>query len=212
MLIQKFTFNMFGVNTYIVWDPNTRNAAIIDPGMVDDAERSQIDSFIADNQLHVTHLINTHFHIDHAFGDGYVRTKYGVKVQGHDSDAFLGENTQAQARLFGLDMSSSPVQVEIHLADGDTILIGDEPLKVIHVPGHSPGSIVLYAPQSHFLIAGDVIFKNSIGRTDLAGGNHTDLLNNINRKVLSLPPDTVIYPGHGPSTTVGDEITYNPYL
>lgn len=212
MLIQQFTFNMFGVNSYIVWDPTTRNAAIIDPGMVNDAERLQIDSFIADRKLNVIHLINTHLHIDHVFGDEYVRSKYGIKVQGHDSDAFLGENTRVQAHLLGLDMSSSPVQVEVHLADGDTIMIGDEPLKVIHVPGHSPGSIVLYAPQSHFMIAGDVIFKNSIGRTDLAGGNHTDLLNNINRKVLSLPPDTVIYPGHGPSTTVGDEITYNPYL
>lgn len=210
--IKQFTFNMFEVHTYVVWDPDTLEAAIIDPGMISGREIKQLDDFIADYGLRVTHLINTHLHIDHAIGDGYVRNKYGVPVEGHIDDGFLGENLPAQAQMFGLDVEAGEVSIDINLKEGELVMVGREALKVIHVPGHSRGSIVLYSPEAHFLIGGDVIFKNSIGRTDLPGGSHTALLENINSKILSLPPETIIYPGHGPTTSVGEEATYNPFI
>ena len=203
---------MFEVHTYVVYEPTTREAAIIDPGMISGSEVKQLDDFIAHNQLTVKHLINTHLHIDHALGDGYVRNKYGVQVKGHIDDGFLGENLPSQAAMFGLGVEANEISIEINLKEGEMGMLGDESVLVIHVPGHSPGSIVLYSPANHFLIGGDVIFKNSIGRTDLPGGSQRALLENINKKILSLPPETVIYPGHGPATTVGEESTYNPFL
>lgn len=212
LYVKQFTFNMFEVHTYVVYEPTTLEAAIIDPGMINGNEIKELDEFIATNHLTVKHLINTHLHIDHALGDGYVRNKYGVQVKGHIDDGFLGENIPSQASMFGLDIDAGEISVEINLKEGETVMIGNEGLRIIHVPGHSPGSIVLYSPANHFLIGGDVIFKNSIGRTDLPGGSQRALLDNINKKILTLPPQTVIYPGHGPVTTVGDESTYNPFL
>lgn len=212
MKIKQFSFNMFSVNTYIVWDDATLMAAIIDPGMIEPSEIYVIDEFITRNGLKIAHLINTHLHLDHTFGDRHIMNRYGVEIEAHQSDAFLGRNIPAQARAFGIDVDVTPIEIEHHLAEGDVIAIGNETLKVLHVPGHSPGSIILYAPQSAFLIAGDVIFRNSIGRTDLAGGNGPELINGITSKILTLPPETVIYPGHGPATTVGYEANHNPYL
>ncbi len=212
LYVKQFTFNMFEVHTYVVYDPDTLETAIIDPGMISGDEIKQLDDFIAINSLTVKHLINTHLHIDHALGDGYVRSRYGVPVKGHIDDGFLGENIPSQAAMFGLDMQAGEVSVEINLREGELVMIGSDSLKVIHVPGHSPGSIVLYSQSSHFLIGGDVIFKGSIGRTDLPGGNQRALLENINSKILSLPPQTVIFPGHGPITTVGEESTTNPFF
>lgn len=212
MKIQKFTFNMFGVNTYILWDEASHEAAIVDPGMIDEAEERVLDDFIKRNNLKITHLINTHMHLDHTFGDRHIQKQYGVKIEGHQSDDFLGENLPAQARSFGIGQEVTPIEIEHNLHEGDKIKIGDEELEVLHVPGHSPGSLVLYAPKSGFLLAGDVIFKNSIGRTDLAGGNGPELIDGIQSKIMTLPPDTIVYPGHGPSTTIGSEATFNPYL
>lgn len=212
MKIQKFTFNMFGVNTYVLWDEATREAAVVDPGMIDEAEERVLDGFINLNKLKVTHLINTHMHLDHTFGDNHIKKLYGVGVEGHQSDDFLGENLPAQARAFGIGQEVSPIEIEHNLHEGDKIMLGNEALEVLHVPGHSPGSLVLYAPESGFLLAGDVIFKNSIGRTDLAGGNAPELIDGIESKILTLPPETVVHPGHGPSTTIGSEATFNPYL
>lgn len=212
MKIQQFTFNMFGVNTYILWDETSHEAAIIDPGMIDVAEERLLDNFIERNNLKITHLINTHLHLDHAFGDRHIKNLYRIEIEAHQSDDFLGKNIPAQARAFGIGQETTPVEIERNLCEGDKIMIGDEALEVLHVPGHSPGSIVLYAPKSGFLIAGDVIFKNSIGRTDLAGGNGPELISGIQSKIMTLPPDTIIYPGHGPSTTIEAEATFNPYL
>lgn len=212
MKIRQFTFNMFGVNTYILWDEVSHEAAVIDPGMIDEAEGHLLDEFIDRNNLKITHLINTHLHLDHTFGDQHIKNRYGVEIEAHQSDDFLGKNIPAQARAFGIGQEVTPVKIERNLHEGDKIMIGDEALEVLHVPGHSPGSIVLYAPKSGFLIAGDVIFRNSIGRTDLAGGNGPELIDGIKSKIMTLPPDTIIYPGHGPGTTVGAEATFNPYL
>lgn len=212
MKIKSFTFNMFGVNTYVLWNETTNEAAIVDPGMINEAEERVLDDFIDNNHLKVTHLINTHLHIDHTFGDRHIKERYGVQVEGHQNDDFLGENIPAQARAFGIGNEVAPVEIDKILHEGEKINLGDESIEVLHVPGHSPGSLVLYVPTSGFLIAGDVLFKNSIGRTDLAGGNGPELINGIESKIMTLPPETIVYPGHGPATTVGDEATFNPYL
>lgn len=212
MNIKSFIFNMFGVNTYLMWDDASREVAIIDPGMITPAEKCLIDSFIQENNLTPKYLINTHFHIDHTFGIDHIKTKYNLPVMGNVEDEFLSENIDSQARLFGLPAISQSIKIEQHINDGDTITIGNELIKLIHVPGHSPGSIVIYAPQSGFIISGDVLFKNSIGRTDLAKGNYQQLISGITKKLLSLPKETIVYPGHGLSTTIDDEIQYNPYI
>ena len=210
--IKTFTFNMFGVNTYIVWNPDTREAAIIDPGMINEDEQLALDRFIKNNDLTVKQLINTHMHVDHIFGDIYVKNKYGVDVQACPDDSFLGERAAAQCRMFGLPESISMVTIDHKLQHGDTIEIGGEKVEVLGVPGHSPGSIVLYFPQSKWAITGDVIFKSSIGRTDLVGGNHHQLIDGIRHKVLTLPGDTIVYPGHGDPTTIDREERHNPFV
>lgn len=212
MKVKDFTFNMFGVNTYVLWNTDTLEAAVVDPGMISQDEEHAIADFIKLNGLGVVHLVNTHLHIDHTFGEEFIRDNYGVKVEANRADSFLGEARQAQARMFGLNLSPLPLSIDVELNDGDKIFLGDECLEVMTVPGHSPGSIVLYAPQSGFVLTGDVLFKQSIGRTDLVAGNHNQLVDGIKAKLLTLPPETVVYPGHGPSTTIGDEIRHNAFL
>ncbi|MCM1517819.1 MAG: MBL fold metallo-hydrolase [Pseudoflavonifractor sp.] len=212
MKIEKFTFNMFGVNTFVVWDPATREAAIIDPGMIDSAETAVIDDFISANELTVTHLINTHLHLDHTFGNKYVKSRYGLPVEAGIDDAELGAYMEQQSRRFGLRHVGRPVVIEHPLKEGDTVRIGTGKLKVLHVPGHSPGSIALYSPADKFVIAGDVLFRSSIGRTDLPGGDYATLIKSIQEKLLTLPDDTIVYPGHGPATRIDIERDHNPYI
>lgn len=213
MKIKSFEFNLFGVNTYVVWNESTYEAAVIDPGMENVREEAIFTDFISDNNLKITHLINTHLHIDHTFGNDFIEQHYNVGLEACDDDDFLGKARAQQAQMFHLRISPpSPLQISVHLRESDKISIGDEYLKVIEVPGHSPGSIVLYSPVDHFLISGDVLFDGSIGRTDLPGGSQRQLIDGIRNKLLILPDDTVVYPGHGPSTTIGYERLHNPYL
>lgn len=210
--IKTFQFNMFGVNTYLIWNPATKEAAVIDPGMYNDAERKTLDAFIAENNLTLTQLINTHFHVDHIFGDNYVKDKYGLTVKGSADDAFLGEKAAMQCRMFGLPADAQPVCVDEELHEGDKLDICGETAEILQVPGHSPGSLVIYFPESRIAFTGDVIFDGSIGRTDLVAGNYQQLINGIRDKILPLPPSTVLYPGHGNPTTVGKEAETNPYI
>lgn len=210
--IKTFTFNTFGEMTYIVYDEFSHEAAIIDPGMDTIAEEEELDSFIEKNGLKIKHLILTHLHIDHAWGVPHIKDKYRVKITAHNDGGYLGAIMDAQAQMFGLSHSPGRMEIEETVTDGDKIELGDEEIKVYHVPGHSPGGIVLYAPKDGFLIAGDVIFKNSIGRTDLPGGDYRQLVEGIKNKILTLPPETIIYPGHGPATTVGEESVSNPFI
>lgn len=212
MRVSRFTFNMFGVNTYILWDDYSREAMIIDPGMVDDNEREIIDGFITSNKLKPSHLVNTHMHIDHSFGISYIAEKYGLRLECNHADQFLAERLKEQARMFGLPISIDELEISIGLNDGDILKIGNEEVQILQVPGHSPGSIVIYAPESSFLISGDVLFNSSIGRTDLPGGSYNQLISAINNKLMTLPDDTTVYPGHGPETTIGHEKRYNPYI
>lgn len=212
MKVACFQLALFGVNSYIVWDPVLKECAIIDPGITSEEEERAMDDFIRRNDLTVTHLVNTHLHIDHAIGNNRIAEKYSVPVEAHRGDASLGENLGQQAMMFGIAEDVADVTVSVNLEEGDRIRIGEGELEVIHVPGHSPGSIVLYDRKDGFLIAGDVLFQGSIGRTDLPGGNHRQLLTGIREKLLTLPPSTVVYPGHGPATTIGAEEKTNPFF
>lgn len=213
MKIQSFEFNMFGVNTYIIFDTATCEAAVVDPGMTAARECARIDNYIESNGLRVKYLINTHMHIDHLFGDEYIAKKYGVGISASTDDNILSSRIAEQARMFRLrtDMPEM-LKVDNPLKNGDRLMLGAEPIDIIAVPGHSPGSIALYCPESKFVVTGDALFKNSIGRTDLPGGSHEQLISSITKRLLTLPPDTTVYPGHGPSTTIESELRHNPFL
>lgn len=212
MKVSRFVFNMFGINTYVLWDPESLDAAIVDPGMISPEEEQAISGFITRNGLHPVHLINTHMHLDHIFGNIFIKEKYGLEIKAHPDDDFLGRSLQESVRRFNLHVSTPDHGLDIPLSDGETIMIGKEPVKVISVPGHSPGSVALYCPESGFVITGDALFRGSIGRTDLPGGDHATLVRSVTERLLSLPDSTVVLPGHGPETTIGNEKLSNPYL
>lgn len=210
--IKQFIFNPFGESTYVVSDGDSREAIVVDPGMTDVAERERFDCYVADNGLKLTGVVNTHMHLDHCFGANYVKDRYGVPVRAHKADAPLGLALAEQGRRFGLGGLGDAVVIDAPLADGDRIALGKDFLEVIHVPGHSPGGIALYSPTGKFVIAGDSLFQGSIGRTDLEGGDHATLVRSVTERLLSLPDDTLVLPGHGPATTIGDERRSNPFL
>lgn len=212
MEIAIFEFSLFGINTYVVFDPETNDCAIIDPGMSNPDEEKAIENFIAEKGLKVTHLINTHLHIDHVAGIPFLRKKYEAPVLAHKGDEFLGDRLDQQARMFGLNLNLSSIEISQYIQDGDIIKIGNGELKVISVPGHSKGSVALYSQKDGFLISGDALFQGSIGRTDLPGGNYRELIESITSQLLSLPANTVVYPGHGAPTTIGEEKKSNPFL
>ena len=203
---------MFGINTYVVYDPEEKEAAIIDPGMSRKQEFDALENFIGREGLKVTHLINTHLHIDHAIADNWVKAKYGVPVEAHADDAMHGERNKQQAQMFGVQAEDVAVEIDRQLKEGDIIKIGSGELKVVHVPGHSPGSICLYDEADSFVIVGDALFQGSIGRTDLPGGNHRQLVDAIKNKLLTLPQETMVLSGHGDATTIGREWESNPDL
>ena len=206
------TVNPFGENMYILWDEASLEAVVIDPGMMRDSEREMISRFIADHQLKVTHVLLTHLHLDHVCSARWMADQTGADVCGSVLDAPLGRELPEQVAQFHINMESEPLTIDRNLADGDTITLGEEIIQVLHVPGHSLGGLAFYLPQSGLLIAGDTIFNGSVGRTDLMGGDMAQLINSIREKILTLPDETVIASGHGPTTTVGDEKRCNPFL
>lgn len=212
MEVIKLIVNGFGVNTYILADTATKECAIVDPGVSDSNEREALKKAIDKYGLKPTHLINTHLHIDHVLGNGFVTKEYGLKPEAHKDDEFLASRVKDQARMFGLPIDVDNTFIDTYLEDGDEIKVGESTLKVLTVPGHSPGSIALYCPESHFVVTGDALFAGSIGRTDLPGGDYKTLIDSISSQLMTLPDDTVVYPGHGQPTTIGMEKEHNPYL
>ena len=212
MKVAKFEFSLFGINTYVVYDPATRDCAIIDPGMFNSEEEEAIKGFIDRNNLKVKHVINTHLHVDHAVGNKYASEIFNAPVMAHPEDEFLGKRMRMQAAAFGLSEKIDDVSVSSYLHDDDTIAVGNGRLEVLHVPGHSPGGIALYDKEGGYVISGDSLFAGSVGRTDLPGGDMPTLIKAVKENLLTLPPDTVVYPGHGPATTIGREIASNPFL
>lgn len=209
---KTFTFNPFGENTYLVWDTDSKETAIIDPGMSDPLEENRLDRFILDNALKVKATLLTHLHIDHTFGVDHVKKKYKAPLMAHKDDEFLGQRRLDQARMFHLPMELSPIVIDRFIDEGEVLELGSERVLALHAPGHSPGSLLYYLPSAGILFTGDVLFQGSIGRTDLPGGNHGQLIASINGKIVDLPPSTVVFPGHGPQTTIAAELRFNPYF
>jgi glyoxylase-like metal-dependent hydrolase (beta-lactamase superfamily II) len=193
------------VNCYIVGCEKTGKAAVIDPGGHADAIRERLKK----HGLELAVVINTHGHFDHIGGNADLLADSGAELMIHPADRFLLDNVSDHARAFGLTAAPSPAPSR-ELNDGDVISVGELTLKVIHTPGHSPGGICLLVGD--YLIVGDSVFAGSIGRTDLPGGNYDQLISSIKSRLLTLPDDTRIFPGHGPASTIGDEKLYNPYL
>lgn len=212
MKATKFTVNPFGENTYIAWDETTRHAIIVDPGMMQDHERNVVTKFIEDNQLVMQQVLLTHIHIDHVTSARWMADRYGITVGASQLDADYAQALPAQAEHFRLRISVDALTIDLPLADGDTIMLGDETIRVLAMPGHSPGGLAFYAPDSALVFTGDSIFEGSIGRTDLPGGDFKTLIKSIREKILTLPPETMLIPGHGPSTTVANERDYNPFI
>lgn len=210
--VKGFPFNMFGEMTYVVYNEQSRKAAIVDPGMMNSGEAAQLDDFLAKNRLEIEHVIATHLHIDHVMGLSRIIEKTGLGLEASRDDEFLSKRIAEQADMFRLPIKMPPVEISKYLNPGDKINIGDDYLIVISVPGHSPGSIALYSPSSSFVLTGDALFDGSIGRTDLPGGDYATLINSITNNLMTLPDDTVVYAGHGDPTTIGKQKQVNPYL
>ena len=208
--IKVFTFNPVQENTYLLYNEQNE-CIIIDPGCYFDDEKDQLKSFINLNKLQPRMLLNTHCHLDHVFGNKFVSEEYKLTLQTHALEKQVLELAPSSGLMFNLPFDNYQGEV-IYLEEGDVISLGDDQLEVIHAPGHSPGSICFYCAKQKFIIGGDVLFQNSIGRTDLPFGSHEDLIKNIKEKLFKLPGDVKVYSGHGPATTIGEEMKGNPYL
>ena len=211
MNIKIFTFNQFFENTFIISD-STNECIIIDPGCYEKNEKQILQDYILSNNLVPTKLINTHCHIDHILGNNFVSKTWDLELEIHQKDIDLLKNSKDIADLYGfVNYEKSPITNKF-LVEGDIIEFGKSNLEVLFTPGHAPGHISLYSKNENFIISGDVLFNNSIGRTDLPGGNYNTLIDTIKSKFLCLDDSTVVYCGHGPSTTVGKERINNPFL
>jgi hydroxyacylglutathione hydrolase len=209
--VKHFTFNFIQENTYIVYDDISLEAVIIDAGNQYPQEDETLFKFVDDHQLKVTRLLNTHAHIDHIMGNKSCSLKYGLTPEIHPEDISTFEMMIQSGEQWGIDLSTSPVP-KTTLKENDEILLGKEKMKILFTPGHCKGHVSFYCAQQNFLLSGDVIFMRSIGRTDLPGGDTQTLLNSIQQKIYTLPPQTIIYSGHGDSTSVGYEMMHNPYV
>ena len=208
--IKSFTFNPIGENTYLLYN-ESKQCIIIDPGCYFDAEKESLKAFITQNELKPTLLLNTHCHLDHVFGNKMIAETYQLTLQIHEKEKIVLSYAPTAGLMYNLPFDSYEGEF-ILLKEGDKIQLGNSELAVIEVPGHSPGSICFYCADQHFLIGGDVLFQGSIGRTDLPLGDHQALLHHIKTKLLVLPEETVVYSGHGATTTIGAEKVNNPYL
>ena len=211
MTIKTFTFNPFQENTYLVFD-ETNEAVIIDAGCLQAGEKQVLTRFIEDNKLTLKRVLNTHLHLDHQFGNKFLFDTYGIAPEACIEDEFLLDNVVAQARSYGFPVTEEAQPLGAYIIENQEITFGNSSFKAIHAPGHSPGSMVLYSEKDGVMFAGDVLFQGSIGRTDLPKGDYASLILAITKKLLVLPDSTVVYCGHGPSTTIGYEKKNNPYL
>ena len=202
---------MFPVNCYVLSD-ETKEAVVIDAGCFYEDEKQALKNYITGNELHVTRLLFTHLHLDHIFGNPFMLKEYGVKAEANQADEFWLERAPQQSRMFGFELKEAPVPLGKYVCDGDIITFGNTSLEAIHVPGHSPGSLVYYCKEEKCMFSGDVLFQGSIGRADLAGGNFDELREHICSRLFILPDDTVVYPGHGAPTSIGAEKRDNPFF
>lgn len=209
--IAKFTFNPFQENTYIIYD-KSNECIIIDPGCSNDRENAELSDFIDHNELKPVKLINTHCHIDHVLGNLFIAEKYNLELGIHKEELQVLEAVPEYGKMLGLNPTAQKAP-DYYIEKGEKIKFGNDTLlEVLYTPGHSPGEICLYNKEDNYVIAGDVLFFQSIGRTDLPGGDYNTLIESIKSELLTLPDSTIVYCGHGPDTTIGREKMSNPFL
>lgn len=212
MNVKRFMCNPLQENCYVVSD-DTRECIIIDCGALYQEEKDAISSYIKDNKLRPVHLVATHGHLDHNFGNAYILNKFNLKVEVCCEDDFLIEHLAKQAKeMFGIQINDEQPEVGRWLKDGDTITFGNHKLKVLQTPGHTPGSALLYCKEEATVFTGDTLFRMSIGRTDFEGGSWEQMSQSLKNVVAQLPKETIVLSGHGPQSTMAEELIYNPYL
>ncbi|KQS33690.1 MBL fold metallo-hydrolase [Dyadobacter sp. Leaf189] len=208
--VKDFTFNPFSENTYLLYD-ETGESVIIDPGCYEQSEVEELAGFIEASNLKPVHIINTHAHIDHVLGVAALKRKYNIPFSLHQLDESLLKAVKTYASNYGFYKFEEP-ELDGYLKEGEVFSFGNSSLEIIFVPGHAPGHIAFVSHEDRFVIGGDVLFRLSIGRTDLPGGNHAALLESIRTKIFTLPEDYTVYAGHMDATTVGFEKKNNPFF
>ena len=212
LTVKCFTCNMLSENCYVVSD-ESRDCVIIDCGAYYPEEGQAIVGYIRQQQLTPRHLLCTHGHFDHCMGNGYIFRAFGLKPRAHQDDSFLMEKMEQQTSdILGIPIHLDVPPVGNYLTDSDNISFGSHTWQILHTPGHTPGGIVFYDADEHIAFSGDTLFRMSIGRTDFERGSYADMMTSLHMLATQLPADTKIYAGHGPETTMADEIRYNPYL
>lgn len=211
MKIARLIFNPIQENTYIIWD-DTLEAAVIDAGNMNERENEVLAKFIADNGLKPKYALNTHGHFDHLLGVDFLREKYGAQLAMSSKDEFLLKGASVSAELFGVKADALPEAIDIDLEGKESIKFGNTELKIIPTPGHTPGHVAFFEPASKVLFTGDTLFRESIGRTDLPGGDYSWIMRSIIENILPLGDDVKIYPGHGETSDIGHESMYNPFV
>ncbi len=210
--IKRIMCNPLQENCYVISD-ESKECVIIDCGVYYQDEKDALIAYIRDKQLTPTHLIATHGHLDHNFGNAFIYKEYGLKVEVCSEDEYLISDLGKQASsLFGMQLEEAQPEVGRWLKDGDTITFGHHELRVIQTPGHTPGSALLYCEAEKTAFTGDTLFRMSIGRTDFDGGSWQQMENSLRNVVCKLPKETIVLSGHGPQSTIADELTYNPYM
>ena len=213
MKINQFVFNPFGVNAYVLSNSNGETI-LIDPSASNAREQAALSEYIKSENLKVSRNLNTHLHLDHVLGNAFVERTYGIKAEAHKYDEFLLGLQNEQAQMFGLPCNDIAPALGNNLDEGDIVEIAEIKLQVIHVAGHSPGGLAFYCANPGevngqkappLLFPGDILFAGSRGRSDLFGGDEFTLVSGIKSKLLTLPSETIVFPGHGPMTTIGDE-------
>ncbi len=210
MELKTFVFNPFYENTYLLYDEN-KEAVIVDPGCYEKFEQDELISFIHENDIKPLAILNTHCHIDHVLGNAFLKRHYGIPLWIPENEQEMFRSVEAYAFNWGIANYETSEPDHLY-AEDETFELGDSSIRFIYAPGHSPGHMMLYIDKDATLIAGDVIFRESIGRSDLPGGDYATLESSIKQKVYTLPKDTNIFPGHGPQTTVGYEMMNNPFV
>ena len=208
--IKSFVFSPIQENTYLLYN-EFNECLIIDPGCYFPEEQDELRAFITQSSLKPRMLLNTHCHLDHVFGNKFVAETYGLTLHLHEKEKMLLDYAPTSGLMYNMPFDIYTGDYK-YLKEGDIVKLGEDELKVIEAPGHSPGHICFYSAEQHFIISGDVLFNRSIGRTDLPGGNHETLLKNIREKLFVLPDETIVYSGHGEPTSIGEEKKYNPFL
>lgn len=210
--VKTFICNLLQENTYVVSD-ETKECVIIDCGAYYEEEREAIKQYIATEGLKPVHLLCTHGHFDHNFGIDTIFETYGLKPEIAPEDDFLISDLPGQFKsIVGVGLKREFPSVGRFFEKDETIRFGNHAFQILRTPGHTPGGVVFYSPEEHIAFTGDTLFKMSVGRTDFERGNYQDLIKSLNNVIAKLPPETIVYSGHGPMTKISDELRYNPYL